>query len=140
MTLSKVSETIDKHGRRVFVSEVQGDLPGVLTVALEVGAGGVVTGGEWALTVSYIQFGPPDADGDGDPSEALVQRGVLKGAVTGGAAVLTDGGLATDISGIQLNLTGATVEFASAKTGTGTVTGSSMNQQAASNGSLSITF
>jgi hypothetical protein len=60
--------------------------------------------------------------------------------VTGGTAVLTDGGLASDLGGIQLNVSGATVEFASITSGTGRVLGSNMNQQAASNGYLTITF
>ncbi len=140
LTLSNIAETIDAHGRRVFVAHVEGDLPGVFTLALVVGPSGTVTGGEWALTVSYIQFGPPDPDGDGDASEALVQRGVIKGAVSGGAAVLTAGGLASDLSGVQLNVSGATVQFASAKTGSGYVLGSNMNNQAASTGNLTITF
>lgn len=140
LTLSNVAETVDAHGRRVFVAHVEGDLPGVFTLALVVGPTGTVTGGEWALTVSYIQFGPPDHDGDGDPSESLVQRGVVKGAVTRGTAVLAADGLASDLSGVQLSVSGATVQFASAKTGSGYVLGSSMNKQAASSGNLTITF
>ncbi len=140
LTLSNIAETIDAHGRRVFVAHVDGDLPGVFTLALQVGPTGAITGGEWALTVSYIKFGPPDPDGDGDASESLVQRGVIKGAVTGGLAVLSSDGLASDLSGIQLSVSGATVEFASTKTGSGNVLGSNMNQQAASSGNLTITF
>ncbi len=140
LTLSNVAETKDADGRQVFVAHVAGDLPGILTLALRIGPGGIVLGGEWALDVSYIRFGPPDADGDGDPSESLVQRGVIKGAVTGGSAVLNAVGVATDLSGIQMNITGATVEFAGTSTGTGSVLGSSVNQQAASSGFLAITF
>jgi hypothetical protein len=109
-------------------------------LALVVGTDGVVTGGEWALTVSYIQFGPPDADGDGDPSESLVQRGVIKGVVSGGFSFLATNGLASDLSGIVLSVTGSTLEFAGKTSGTGTVTGTSMNQQTASSGTLTITF
>ncbi len=140
LTLSNVVETINADGRHVLVAHVAGDLPGILTLALVIGPNGIVTGGEWALDVSYIRFGPPDADGDGDPSESLVQRGVIKGAITGGSAVLNPRGSATDLSGIQLHITGATVEFAAINKGTGSVLGSSMNQQAASSGLLAITF
>ena len=140
LTLSNLAETKDADGRQVIVAHVAGDLPGVLTLALVIGPGGIVTGGEWALNVSYIQFGPPDADGDGDPSESLVQRGVIKGAITGGSAVLNSMGMATDLSGIQMHITGATVEFAGTSTGTGSVLGSSINLQAASSGFLAITF
>lgn len=140
LTLGNVAETIDANGRRVFVANVGGDLPGVLTLALVVGPNGVVSGGEWALNVSYIKFGPPDGDGDGDPSESLVQRGVIKGSVSGGSAILDNGGLASDLNAIRLNISGATLEFASITAGTGSVLGSSMNQQAISNGFLTITF
>lgn len=140
LTLSNVAETIDADGRQVLIAQVAGDLPGILTLALVIGPNGLVTSGEWALNVSYIQFGPPDADGDGDPSESLVQRGVIKGAITGGSAVLNSSGVATDLSGIQLHITGATVEFAATTTGSGSVLGSSINQQAASSGLLAITF
>jgi hypothetical protein len=140
LTLDNVAETIDANGRRVFVANVGGDLPGVLTLALVVGPGGVVSGGEWALNVSYIQLGPPEAGGDGDPSESLVQRGVIKGSVSGGSASLADSGLASDLNGIRLNISGATLEFASITTGTGSVLGSNMNRQAVSNGFLTINF
>lgn len=140
LSLSAVTQTTDANGRKVLVAHVSGDLPGILTLALVIGPSGVVTGGEWALNVSYIQFGPPDADGDGDPSESLVQRGVIKGAIMGGSAVLNSNGLATDLSGIQLQITGATVQFAATTSGSGSVLGSSINQQAASSGLLAITF
>ena len=140
LTLSDVTETLDTNGRRVFVAKVRGDLSGVLTLALMVGPNGVVSGGEWALNVSYILLGPPSTDGDGDPIESLVQRGVIKGSVSGGSASVVGSGLASDLNGIRLNISGATVEFASITTGTGSVLGSNMNQQAVSNGYLTLTF
>jgi hypothetical protein len=140
LTLNNATETIDAQDRRVIVANVQGDMPGTLTLALVLGADGVVTGGEWALTVSYIQFGPPDADGDGDASESLVQRGVIKGAVSLGSSLLATDGQASNLSGILLSVTGGTLEFAGKSTGTGTLNGSSMNQQAASSGTLTISF
>lgn len=140
LTIGNATESIDAHGRVVLVANVQGDLQGVLTLALVVRADGTVTAGEWALNVSYIQLGPPSSDGDGDPSETLVQLGVIKGSVSGGVADLGNDGLATDLSGIQLNLTGATMQFAGATSGNGTVAGSSINQQNSSTGSLTLTF
>jgi hypothetical protein len=140
LTIGNATEAIDGQGRVVLVANVQGDLQGVLTLALVVRADGTVSGGEWALNVSYIQFGPPASDGDGDPSETLVQLGVIKGSVSGGAAYLGNDGLATDLSGIQLNLTGATLQFAGTTSGSGIVTGSSINQRNASSGSLALTF
>jgi hypothetical protein len=140
LILSNATETVDEQNRLVIVSNVQGDIPGVLTLALIVGPDGLVRGGEWALTVSYIQFGPPDSDGDGDLSESLVQRGVIKGAVSAGSSFLAANGLASELSGIVLNVTGATLEFTGKNSGTGTVTGRNLNQSAASSGTLTITF
>jgi hypothetical protein len=140
LTLSNATEIIDAQNRLVIVATVQGDIPGILTLAVIVGPDGVVRGGEWALTVSYIQFGPPDTDGDGDASESLVQRGVIKGSVSVGSSFLAANGLASELSGIILNVTGATLEFVGKNSGTGTVTGRNMNQQAASSGTLTITF
>ena len=140
LTLNNATESIDAQNRRVIVANVQGDIPGTLTLALIVGSDGVVKGGEWALTVSYIQFGPPGADGDGDASESLVQRGVIKGAVSLRSSLLTADGLASNLSGVLLSVTGGTLEFAGKSTGTGTLNGSSMNRQAASSGTLTINF
>lgn len=140
LTFSNVTETIDAAGRRIFVANVRGDLQGVLTLAVVLGPGGTVTSGEWALNLSYIELGPPSSDGDGDPVETLVQRGTIKGSVSSGYAVVGNDGYATDLSNVQLNITGATLEFASVVAGAGNVLGSSMNQQAASSGYFTLTF
>jgi hypothetical protein len=140
LTLANATESIDARGRIVLVANVQGDLPGVLTLALVVSPDGTVTGGEWALNVSYIQFGPPSSDGDGDASESLVQLGVIKGSVSGGSTGLASNGFATALTAIQLNVTGATVQFAGTTNGSGSVTGSSMDRQDTSSGSLTISF
>ncbi|MFN2974758.1 hypothetical protein [Terriglobus aquaticus] len=133
-------ETIDKNGRRVLVADVKGDLSGVLTLALVTAPNGVVSDGEWALNVSYLEYGPPDDDADGDASQKLVQRGVIKGKVKSGSVVLSPAGLPTDMTSIQLDITGATLEFAAIKSGSGAVTGNSMDQQNASSGTLTISY
>lgn len=65
---------------------------------------------------------------------------MIKGSVSGGSTVLGPDGLASTLSGLQLNVTGATVEFSSVKTGLGTLSGGNMNQQTASSGTLSLNF
>lgn len=139
LVLQGATESIDSSGRIVLVARVQGDLSGVLTLALVVGSDGTVTGGEWALNLSYMQYGP-GVTRDGDPGEALVKLGVLKGSVTGGNAHLAGNGLATDLNGIQLKLTGATNKFAATTSGSGTLVASLLNQPNASNGSITLTF
>jgi len=140
LTLANVVQSVDAHGRLVFVATVRGDLAGVLTLALVVGPNGVVKGGEWAFDASHTEIGAPSTDGDGDPVETFSQLGFLKGTVSGGSVGLEGDGLATDLSRIQLNLTGATVKFAGTKTGSGSVSGANMKLQKASNGFLTISF
>ena len=140
LTLSNLAQSIDKTGRVVVTAQVTGDLPGTFTLALAMDGNGHVTGGEWALNVSYIELGPPASDGDGDPSESLVQRGVVKGSVSGGSAVLTSNGLLSDVVGAALNVTGATLQFAGSTSGSGTVNSSDMTDGNASSGSLTVTF
>jgi len=140
LTVANAKESIDAKGRIILVGNVKGDLPGVLTLALTVGPSGTITSGEWALNVSYIKFGAPEVNGDGDESESLVQLGVLKGTVAAGVAGRATNGLAIALNGLQLNVTGATVQFAKTTKGTGTFNGSSLNSQTASSASLSITF
>lgn len=138
MQLSSATESIDSNGRVVLIANTQGDLPGVLTVAMTVGPDGRVSSGEWALSVSYNQLSGTTQDGTAGTT--LVQQGTLKGAVSGGFAAVGGDGLVTDLNGLQLSLASATLQFASATTGTGTANGNHMNDQAASNGTLTLTF
>lgn len=138
MQISGATESVDANGRIVLIANTQGDLPGVLTVAMSVGPDGRVASGEWALSVSYNQLGSTTADGTAGTT--LVQQGTLKGAVSGGFAQVGSDGLVTDLNGLQLALSSATLQFASATTGNGTANGNHMNDQAASNGTLTLTF
>ena len=138
LSLTGVTESIDAKGRIILVGNIAGNLPGVLTLALTAGPDGMVTGGEWALNVSYVQFGAMSSDGDA--SESLVQLGVIKGSIRTGAAVLATNHLATSLSGIQLNVTGATVRFANTTKGSGIFTGSRLDNHNAPIGTLTLTF
>ena len=140
LTFSNPTEGRDAKGRVIIVGHVAGDLQGILTLALTVTNAGVVTAGEWALNVSFTQFGPADPDGDGDPSEVLVQRGVIKGSITDGGAPLNANGLATSANGLQLRVTGATVQFSTVTTGSGSFTGGGLLNSSTANGTLNLTF
>lgn len=139
-TLSLVSatETTDAAGRLITVATVNGDISGVLTMAVTVDPSGAIQKGEWALNASYTAFGPPEADGDGDPQEFLTQLGVLKGTVSGGSAGVGPDGLAAYLNGLTLQLAGGTMTFANASKGTGTLSASNLTQSAT--GTLTLTF
>lgn len=144
ISFSHAEESVDPSGRTVMTMMARGDLQGALTVTLERAEDGAVTGGEWALTVSYTEIlessepAPPGAEED--PGEKLVQKGVLKGAVTGGLFTLeSDGRLAT-LSGVQLMLTGGTLAYDGATSGNGSLDGASLSDRDASNGSITLVF
>ncbi len=140
LQITNVTESVDTKGRVLLNGIVKGDLQGVLTLALVVAPNGTVTGGEWALNVSFIKFGAPDKDGDGDESESLVQLGTIKGVISAGAAGRKANGLATALNGVELKITGATLQYAKTTTGSGMFAGSSLDVQSASNGTFSLTF
>lgn len=140
LTFNNATEYKDAKGRVVIIGHVTGDLPGILTLALNVSPSGAVTAGEWALNVSFTQFGPPDPDGDGDPSEVLIQRGVIKGSISSGGAPLATNGLATSANGLQLHITGATVQFAAVTTGSGSFTGGGLSNANTASGTLNLQF
>jgi hypothetical protein len=140
LLLDSPTTTIDDRGRYVIVSRVHGDIPGVLTVAVAVGPDGRVTGGEWALDNSYIWFGAIDKDGDGDRVEGLKQRGMIKGSVDGGAALLDPEGHARSLRGIRLTITGATMRYAKTTHGTGTFSVTGMTSARGAHSDATITF
>jgi len=138
LSLSNAVQSVDVQGRHVIVMDVKGDLPGSLTLRVTTDASGAVKAGEWALNVSYVEFGPIAPDGDHE--ESLIQRGVLKGHVTSGSALLDGNGVLVGLSGIQLAVDGATHEFSAVKAGGGSIVASELNATAKSNGSVALTF
>jgi len=138
ISLSGVMQSIDAQGRIVLVASAAGDLPGVLTLAMSVGPDGRVTAGEWALSVSYNQLGAMTADGSA--ASTLVQQGTFKGGFSGGFAQVGANGLMTDINGLQLAISSATLQFATVTAGSGIANGNHMNLQSASNGTVTLTF
>lgn len=140
LTLSNVTQSIDQNGRVVLLAKVTGDLQGVLTVAMSVSPSGAITSGDWALNVSYISYGAPILNGDGDPGETLVQLGVIKGTVDSGNVTVDENGLASAMASVQLTLTGATLHYAGVTSGSGTLNGSSLDANGLSAGSVALTF
>ncbi len=140
LQISNITESADSKGHVLLSGIVKGDLQGVLTIALVVAPNGTVTGGEWALNLSFIKFGAPDKDGDGDESESLVQLGMIKGMLSGGAVGRKANGFATAVNGVNLKISGGTLQYAHTTSGTGFFAGSSLDIQSASNATLSLTF
>ena len=142
VSLSHAEISVDDSGRTVVTMMAAGDLRGALTVRLERAADGAIAGGEWAFTVSYTEIAasvPPPDGGEDDPGEMLVQKGVLKGTVTGGQVGPADGGLETLI-GVRVALTGGTLAYDAITSGSGSIDGSNMADRDASSGSFTLTF
>ena len=88
----------------IVVMDATGDLPGALTLKLNCN-GANVTGGEWALVVAYTELLPDQPTEDGDPGESLVQKGTLKGTITGAQITLSADGPIAAIDSLHYSLT-----------------------------------
>jgi hypothetical protein len=142
-TLSSAQIASTDTNRTIITQSARGDLPGVLTLALDINAqDGSVTGGEWALVVTDIQT-PAHSRDHGEeegPDVMVIQRGVLKGVVTGGAVVLNPDGTVGSASAIQLAINGGTLEFGDVSSGGGIVNGSDLQDPHDSSGNLSLDY
>jgi hypothetical protein len=144
-TLSGAHVSSADNGRIIIIQSARGDLPGVLTLALDVnGQDGSITGGEWALVVTDNQspagHSHDHGDGDGGPDYMVIQRGVLKGAVAGGAVTLNSDGTLASVSSVQLTLNGGTLEFVGATSGGGVVNAANLQDPHHSSGSITINY
>jgi hypothetical protein len=100
-----------KSGQTTVTVRVEGDLSGRLTLVLRPDADGALAG-TWALVDSHIE------DGVGG-SETLVQRGTIKGTVTGGFATFGPGGRIIGFRDLRLQITGGTLAYADITSGSG---------------------
>src|SRR5437879_2102847 len=75
MQLSLAEQSQDDQGRTLLTMMSAGDLQGVLTLAVTTAADGSITGGEWALTVSYTEPNDPNAQPDPTSSDPDSGRG-----------------------------------------------------------------
>jgi hypothetical protein len=153
LALSRADASTDAKGRLVVTMVARGDLPGTLTLALDRAADGTVTGGEWALMVSYtavtsaageLSVGEPEgelaAETGADDSEALVQKGALKGDVAGGTVSLDPDGTVRSLNGLVVSVTGGTLAYERATNGNGLIIAINLADHAASNGTASLIF
>jgi hypothetical protein len=146
VTLSHAEAATDATGRLVITMMAKGDLSGVVTVALVRNAAGTVTGGEWAMNVSYTEAVPVDPatpvtpGGDNDGGERLVQKGTIKGEVQGGTLSLTSDGLLASLNDVVLSVNSGTLVYSAATSGNGLLTGSTLANRDASVGAISLIF
>jgi hypothetical protein len=157
----------DSAGRLVIAMNARGDLRGLVTLTLSVGPDGTITSGDWALVVSHLEDLNPDGtvavvneeephEHSEEPSDGpleehhdessggehhefirFVNKGTLGGDITGGfVGTGADGALA--LVNVQLQLTGATLTFASTSSGTGSIDADLGSRSA--QGSLRLTF
>lgn len=145
-SFSIAEQSVDPQGRTVIVMQGTGDLPGVLTLVLNVGADGAISGGEWALNVSYTAPSHPEAqidptlqDPDAAQGEKLVQKGVLSGSISSGSTTVANG-VVSAINTLQLVITHGSMQFAAVTQGSGSVTGTRIDQRANSSAFTSLTF
>ncbi|MDQ1741497.1 MAG: hypothetical protein QOE53_3149 [Pseudonocardiales bacterium] len=136
---ARVSKTED--GRVVVLMEADNDLKGSLTMTLERDANGTtITGGFWALVLSYTELTPSEGgDGDG-ASERLIQKGTLSGSVTGGSLTLDADGNVAAINSAQLTITQGSVAYEGVNAGGGSAQENDLQDAAKSSGSLVLNF
>jgi hypothetical protein len=104
-----------KSGQTSLTVRVDGDLSGRLTLVVKPDSDGGLTG-TWALVDSHIE------DGVGD-SETLVQRGTIKGTLSGGFATFGPGGRIIGFRDLRLQVTGGTLAYAGITSGSGSAQG-----------------
>ena len=142
--LSTPQVSVDENGRTIITMMAHGDLQGAYTLALTTNPDGTVSGGEWALIVSYTQVvqGVPVPGGDEDgQQEFLVQKGVLKGSVgSGGTVKWNEAGGVSSVTGISLNVTGGTQDYDGVTGGGGNINGYNMTDRENSDGTLALVF
>jgi hypothetical protein len=137
-------------GRTLITTNVSGDLRGPLTLAFTAHEDGSISG-EWALAVSYVQDiaadGTPVADHhhedgvDSEPAgEILVQRGVLKGTLSGGTLSFNGDGTLGSVQAAGLTITGGTLQYGGIHGGRGFITINNLQDRDASSGSLDLSF
>ncbi|MBV9241358.1 MAG: hypothetical protein JO314_05045 [Acidobacteria bacterium] len=142
-TLSGAQVSRHQDGDTIIVLNADGDLRGTLTLKVHRDeAGSQIVGGECAFDVSYTQvtqISDPPPGGE-DHSEALIQRGMLKGVVSGGQVTLSDNGQVTAIDSIQLTINGGTIEFENVTGGSATAQVTNLVDAANAAGSLTLNF
>jgi hypothetical protein len=129
--------------RTVVTFEAKGDIRGLLTLTLAPDSSPLT--GELALVSRYVvdTLGGPEDEmpsGDGDEVDheerpAFMERGSLRGVVTGGTLRYDGSGQLAAIEGLQVRIAGGNLEFKDA-TGSGAASAYNIQDVAAGTGTL----
>lgn len=148
-TLGAARADVLPGGWVVVSMDANGDLPGMVTLTLNIDGMGAITGGEWALVISSQQPGAvnPSAPAVEDYGEAATtddpaeQVATLAGTVMrGGSIRMTADGGVTAVVGAQLVIDNATPNAPGIQGGYGRADAADLHDYTASYGSLSLTF
>jgi opacity protein-like surface antigen len=141
-TLSNAQVSQHQDGGTVVLITAQGELPGTLTLKLDLN-GTAIVGGEWAFNVSYTEvrhIEDPEPGGE-DHVENLIQRGMLKGVISGGQVTLGGANNTVgSINSVQLTVNGGTMSFHQADDGSGAAQASNIQNGALSSGTMTLSF
>jgi hypothetical protein len=130
-------------GDRLVVSmDVEGDLPGLLTLTLRRDASGTaVTGGDWAFVVSTRQPEVRVAEGTPNPGAwPALRAGTLSGTIGGGTVRLRGDGGVAEIRSLSLSLQAGSLAFEHVRLGHGVADAADLHDVRASHGTLMLTF
>jgi len=150
--LSRARVSNVSPARVVVSADSIGDLPGLLTLTLDVAPDGQVTGGEWALVVTYVE----DLDARGPQEEPahdhgaedkphheyvrLVEKGTIGGSIAGGVIARAGDGAVTGVNGARLTFESGSLTFDSVRTGGGSASLADLSSVGTSRGRLTLTF
>jgi hypothetical protein len=136
----------------VVTMEAGGDLPGSMSLILERDPDSGTISGEWVLVVSYIEdlghshrisdakgLNAPNHD-DGHGGERLINKGTIRGTVTGGRLTLNADQKPVSIEGATLSVISGSLEFSALSSGSGTVEGTNLDDIKTSVGSLALRY
>jgi hypothetical protein len=116
-----------KSGQTALTVRVEGDLSGRLTLIVKPDGDGLT--GTWALVDSHIEEGLGG-------TETLVQRGTIKGTLSGGFATYGPGGRIIGFRDLRLQITGGTLGYAGLTSGSGYAQGINLETRRRSGGAL----
>jgi hypothetical protein len=154
VALSRARVSMLEKDRIVVSFDAAGDIRGLVTVTIDRGADGALSG-EWVLVSRYLR----DLTAEGSPDDLAVEnraalpgeelhalhqeyieireRGTLRGSIAGGALAFDVDGRLNTIESLQLAIAGGSIEFEGA-TGAGSLTGANLRDDGGT-GTLSLT-
>ena len=143
LSLSGARVSVVSGNRLVISMDVDGDLPGLLTLTLRRDASGTaVTGGDWVLVVSTRQPATPGvAEGTPDAGAwPALRAGTLSGTIGGGTVRLRGDGGVAEVTGVGLSLEAGSLLFQHVRLGHGVADAADLHDARVSHGTLMLAF